>query len=199
MKRFNVRYTSFVLVLVVLALPFIRNEASKQLSEALPHDFSQTTNSEADWLKIGRHEAEFSGLVGEPVQEDIAVMTYGSYAIMTRQNPNPVLMAREGLVVVYQVFGDIPTLSGFGSGNGSTHIGGFIFVYNAETGVNFEAATLPKDKSGALNFSFIPADTGELPSIDLTRMPTAFPVDDSEVPLPTQLPPESTAELLPLP
>ncbi len=195
----KLRYVLLGLVVAVLALPVLSNVVRNQPIEAQPRNFEETMLSHGDWLKWSRHEAAFNGMVGDPEQEDIAVMTYGSYAIMTGQNPNPVLMPREDLVVVYQVFGDIPELNGFGLAAGRTDISGFIFVFNAQTGGKVEAAALPESKSGALDFSFIPADTGEMPSIDLARMPTVIPTDALEVPPPIHLPPESTAEPLPLP
>jgi hypothetical protein len=199
MKHINLRYLSFVLILVVFVAPFIRNNTSPQILRAAAHDFSETGFSQEFWLEYGREMSAANGLVNEALQEDIAVMTYGSYSVLIGQNPNPVLMSRESLVVVYQVLGDVPILNGFSLAAGRTDIAGFIFVYNAQTGVNVLSTALVKGKPGVLDLSFIPADTGTLPYVDLAKVPTTIPVDTSEIPLPTQLPPESTAELLPLP
>lgn len=199
MLHTKLRYVLAGLVVAVLALPVLSNAVRNQPVEAHPRDFAETMFSHGDWLKWSRHEAALNGLVGNPEQENIAVMTYGSYSVLIGQNPNPVLLSRDSLVVVYQVLGDIPELNGFGSAAGRTDIAGFIFVYDAQTGVNILSTALVKGKPGVLDLNFIPADTGEVPSIDPARMPTVIPTNALEVPPPIHLPPESTAEPLPLP
>jgi hypothetical protein len=198
MNRTLLRYIPILLlVLVGFALVIVRDSASQQ--EAPPHDFSETAMSEAEWRRYGRHEAELNGLVGEPTREDLAVMTYGAYAIMAGEQPNPVLMPRDGLVVVYQVLGDVPVLNGFSLAAGRTDIAGFIFVYNAATRSSFRGTALADGKPGVLDFSHIPVDNGTVPSIDLTSVPTTVPMPSEAMPLPTLILPESTADFIPLP
>lgn len=196
MKFRKLLYLIIPMVLVTQLLSStLPNTATNQFKVAEPLSFDTTMLSEEDWLRYGREMATAYGLVGEPRQEEKALMTYGSYLMLTGQNANSSIMPREAHVFVYQVFGNIPKLEGFGLAAGNPDIEGFIFAYDAHKGHNFASTALSKDKPGALDLSVIPADVGEIPALQTPFIPTAIPFLD---PTPFVIP-EATSELLPLP
>jgi hypothetical protein len=182
-----------IVFLVTSALP---NLATNQFRAAESLSYEKTLFSEEMWLQGAREMAVGNGLVGQPTREEAALMTYGSYLVLTGQHVNSTMLPRDSYVFVYQVFGNIPTLQGFGSAAGRTDIEGFIFAFDAHTAHNFASTALVKGKSGALDLSIIPADTGTITSLQPVTIPTAFPLDSMS---PEQSRLEATSELVPLP
>jgi hypothetical protein len=131
------RYFGFLLLaLLALSFSIIQNIATNKIQAAEPRDFNETMLPRDSWLEYGREMARMYGITGEVQREEVAVMTYGSYLVLTEQDQNSSLMQREALVVVYQAFGEIPKLEGFGSAGGRSDIQGFTFAYEAQTGFN---------------------------------------------------------------
>lgn len=192
----NINRISMVVIILLLFLLVgiaIPNLATNQRVVALPLSFANTFLSEEDWLRYGREVATRNGLMSEPIREETALMTYGSYLVLTEANLNNSLYARDNPVFVYQVFGDIPTLNGFGSAAGRTDIEGFIFVFDARTGLNFTSTALSKGKPGALDLSFIPADPGPILGLQAEIVPTMIVLPELD------FKPEVTSEIVPLP
>ena len=91
--------------------------------------------------------------------EEWVLMTLGSYITLTDGVDNGVIPL-DTPIFVYEAFGSIPVLNGWGMGSGTTDIGGFTIIFNGRTGDLMESTAYPQEnlalQSYGLNLSSIP-------------------------------------------
>jgi hypothetical protein len=174
-----------ILVALLVVGGIILQIRANQPQPAPPLSFEGTFFTEREWYIAGREVAVLKGLVGTPTEEYGVLMTFGSYVTL---NPDYQLDNRfeaDHPVFVYQAFGDIPVLSGFGLGSGPRDdIDVIEVVFDATDAFVFREAAMRRDQ--ALDLSFIPIDAG-------IRRPMEIP------PTMAQSAPQTDPELIPMP
>lgn len=147
-------------------------------SRATPLSYGVTIGSESQWLKYSRGRVRQYGLLGD-MSEEYALMTFGSYLTLTNGVDNGQI-ALDTPIFVYEAFGQVPVLNGFGMAAGRTDIGGFTFVYDASTNLPIEDTVYPlanlRASSYGLDMSLIPAEnikrtTFAVPTIAILAAP----------------------------
>lgn len=138
--------------------------------------YEKSLATEEQWLTYARNQVKSLGMVGEPTHEEWALLSFGSYLTITG-GPNETNTPRDMPMFIYKAFGDVPVLQGMSMASGRTDIGGFMLIYNADTGdpmfyQTYSHESIAKGITG-LDLSVIPPDAGE--QGEVPTLPTPVP------------------------
>lgn len=84
--------------------------------------------TESQWLEYAPNYVKNLGLNGNVSHEEWALMIVGSYLTLIK-GVNATALPRDKPIFIYEAFGDVPVLNGFGSARGSTDIAGFTVIF----------------------------------------------------------------------